>query len=53
MGAECSCVKHNNEQEYEEYFIGSGVYKFKKFVCNEIIKIILIIIIYNIVFTNK
>ena len=35
MGAECSCVKHDNEQEY---VIGSGAYGFKKFVCNEIIK---------------
>ena len=50
MGAECSCVKHDNEQEY---VIGSGIYEFKKFVCNEIIKIILIIIIYSIVFAKK
>ena len=38
MGAECSCVKHDKEQEYT---IGEGVYSFKKIVCNEIIKIIL------------
>ena len=38
MGAECSCVKGDKEQEY---VIGSGAYSFKKFVCNEIIKIIL------------
>ena len=38
MGTECSCVKHDNEQEF---FMGSGPYNFKRFVCNEIIKIIL------------
>ena len=40
MGSECSCVKHENEQEFINGS-GSGPYSFKKFVCNEIIKIIL------------
>ena len=35
MGSECSCVKHENEQEFINGS-GSGPYSFKKFVCNEI-----------------
>ena len=45
MGAECSCVKGDDEEV--EYVIGSGIYSFKKWVCNKLIKIILIIIIYR------
>ena len=53
MGSECSCVKHDNEQEFTSGS-ASGTYKFKRFVCNEINKYnFIFIIIYNIVCTKR